>query len=228
MGVLTIVERIFRERKGFFAEIKSNHQVGQKLAQMGIVATACLVLYGLVLGISHGIVQSLASAVKLPLLYGLTLLLSLPAFYFFTLLAGSRLTFGQTLSLLLTGATVAAVLSLSLAPISAFFWISASDYLLFKLLNVGFMALAGALGVVFLFQGSELVQGEVARRTRLALLWSWAVVFALVGTQLAWTLRPFFGSPLHSFQWFRGVGGTFFGDLAHSLVALLVSLLRPS
>jgi hypothetical protein len=128
----------------------------------------------------------------------------------------------------LTAALVAAVLNLSLAPVSVFFWVSAPNYLTFKLINLGIMAASGVLGVVFLFQGSAMAQDDVPRRPRLAILWVWAVIFALVGTQLAWTLRPFIGSPHVSFQLFRAVGGSFFADLARSLVALAVSLLHPA
>jgi hypothetical protein len=75
VGVLTIVEHIFRQRTSFFAEVKANQAVGRKLRLMAIVTAACLAIFGLILGIPQGIVQSLVSAVKLPLLYALALLI---------------------------------------------------------------------------------------------------------------------------------------------------------
>jgi hypothetical protein len=45
------------------------------------------------------------------------------------------------------------------------------------------------------------------------LLYIWIALFGFVGTQLAWTLRPFFGSPKTPFAYFREIEGTFYGDV---------------
>ena len=44
----------------------------------------------------------------------------------------------------------------------------------------------------------------------------WVVLFAFVGSQLGWTLRPFFGSPGMKFEVVREVGGNFYADVAKS------------
>jgi hypothetical protein len=36
------------------------------------------------------------------------------------------------------------------------------------------------------------------------------VLYGLVGSQLAWTLRPFFGAPNQPFQLFRDIEGNFY------------------
>jgi hypothetical protein len=51
------------------------------------------------------------------------------------------------------------------------------------------------------------------RPTSMALLYIWIALFGFVGTQLAWTLRPFFGSPGEPFALFRDINGTFYGDI---------------
>jgi hypothetical protein len=38
----------------------------------------------------------------------------------------------------------------------------------------------------------------------------WIIVFALVGAQMSWVLRPFIGSPNMHFTWFRAQQGNFF------------------
>ena len=38
----------------------------------------------------------------------------------------------------------------------------------------------------------------------------WVIVFALVGAQMGWVLRPFIGSPDLPFIWFRGRESNFF------------------
>ena len=49
----------------------------------------------------------------------------------------------------------------------------------------------------------------------------WMAVFALVGGQMGWVLRPFVGSPDLPFTWFRPREGSFFEGVFHALTALL-------
>lgn len=67
--------------------------------------------------------------------------------------------------------------------------------------------------------GSGAEAGE--RPASMLLLYIWILLFGLVGTQLAWTLRPFFGSPDAPFELFRDIGGTFYGDVLSTLGTLL-------
>ncbi|MEV0901796.1 hypothetical protein [Actinoplanes sp. NPDC049802] len=55
----------------------------------------------------------------------------------------------------------------------------------------------------------------------MTLLYIWILLFGFVGTQLAWTLRPFFGSPGKDFQLFRTIGGTFYADVFDTIGRLL-------
>jgi hypothetical protein len=59
------------------------------------------------------------------------------------------------------------------------------------------------------------------RSASMILLYIWILLFGFVGTQLAWTLRPFFGSPNAPFELFRDIGGTFYGDIFRTLSGLL-------
>ena len=45
----------------------------------------------------------------------------------------------------------------------------------------------------------------------------WVVVFALVGAQMSWVLRPFIGSPDMEFTWFRERQSNFFLDVIRSI-----------
>jgi len=51
------------------------------------------------------------------------------------------------------------------------------------------------------------------RPASMTLLYIWIALFGFVGTQLGWTLRPFFGSPGQPFEIFRNIDGTFYGDI---------------
>ena len=49
----------------------------------------------------------------------------------------------------------------------------------------------------------------------------WVIVFALVGAQMAWVLRPFIGNPNLPFTWFRSRGSNFFQAVWDTLMQLL-------
>jgi hypothetical protein len=55
------------------------------------------------------------------------------------------------------------------------------------------------------------------RPTSMTLLYIWIALFGFVGTQLAWTLRPFFGSPYEPFEIFRNIDGTFYEDIFRTI-----------
>jgi hypothetical protein len=55
------------------------------------------------------------------------------------------------------------------------------------------------------------------RPTRMALVYIWILLFGFVGTQLAWTLRPFFGDPDSPFALFREISGTFYTDILQTI-----------
>jgi len=57
-------------------------------------------------------------------------------------------------------------------------------------------------------------EGEGARRR---VVWMWIVVYAFVGSQMAWTLRPFIGAPSMKFELFRQLGGNFYANILASL-----------
>jgi hypothetical protein len=59
------------------------------------------------------------------------------------------------------------------------------------------------------------------RPASMGLLYIWILLFGFVGTQLGWTLRPFFGSPGAPFQLFRNLNGTFYGDIISTIGSLL-------
>ncbi|MFY1633896.1 hypothetical protein ACN27F_11545 [Solwaraspora sp. WMMB335] len=64
--------------------------------------------------------------------------------------------------------------------------------------------------------------GTAAQRpASMGLVYIWIMLFGFVGTQLAWTLRPFFGDPGGPFSVFREIDGTFYADLLRTIGRLL-------
>ena len=92
---------------------------------------------------------------KFPLLFALTLVVTLPSLYVFNALVGSALRIGSVLRLAVASTGVMLAVSASLAPIVVFFAASTTSYPFMKLLIVAFTAASGALGLSFLLRTLE-------------------------------------------------------------------------
>jgi len=219
-----VVETILRDRRQFFEEIREGIGVQEKTRSMVVSTAAFLAVYGAVLGSTHSLLQALSSAAKLPLLFLITLAICVPALYVLSVLFGASQRLTQSIALVLSAITVTAVLLLSFAPITFFFMLTTSGYQFFKLLNVLFFVIAGSLGMVFLSQGVQIVstsdKQEGAKMRRL-LLYVWIVLYAFVGSQMAWTLRPFIGFPDARFELVRELGGNFYSNILISMGEVL-------
>ena len=229
----TIVERVLRERVAYFGEIARGEGLRQKIADLTIITVAGLAVFGFVAGLSgHSFFQALLTSVKLPGVFLATGIICLPTLYYFSILFGSRLRFMQTVALILTAQAIAAVLAMGTAPISLLFLISGSELPFLVALNIGMLALSAALGLIFLIQGVLYVQesnppdrltfftwaGMFVKGTlRSIVLTVWSIVYGLVGTQLSYTLRPFFGIP---------VAGNDFWSSMNSILTSLLSMGR--
>jgi hypothetical protein len=200
--------------------------------------------------------QLVATTLKVPALFVLTLLVTFPSLYVFNALVGSRLRLTSVLRLLVAALAVIVTVLASLGPIVAFFSVSTTSYPFMVLLNVLVYAVAGCLGMAFLLQtlhrlslvrpeplmteATEQVGEEKVASTELAVpgaldrtddqvlskhvktvFGCWIVLFALVGSQMGWVLRPFIGAPDQPFAWFRQRDSNFFQAVWQALVSLL-------
>ena len=178
-----------------------------------------MALYGALMGAFGGSGQALSSAIKLPLLFLGTAAICFPTLYVLSQFAGAKVSAGQYLILVVGAIAVAGLILVAFLPVAAFFLLTSSNYPFFKLLNVSILAFSAILGVRFLYTSalslsSEEKSGATIRRR---ILGFWVVLFAFVGSQLGWTLRPFFGSPGMPFELVREVGGNFYSDVAKSI-----------
>jgi hypothetical protein len=150
-----VIERFLRDRDDIWQQIRQEYQLNTLIGQMLASSTVALVGYGAVMGAgaSSSLLQSIASAIKLPALYLLTLAICLPTLYLFNLLCGGRLSARQALALALAAITVSSALTLAFAPISLFFLVTARSYHFYQLLNVAILTLTGVVGLQFLVSG---------------------------------------------------------------------------
>jgi hypothetical protein len=220
--------------------------------------SACIVVLGMIYGICMGIfgafrekdptgMQVVASMVKVPLLFYLTLLVTLPSLYVFNALVGSRLSLSGVGRLIIASLGVNVTVLASLGPIVAFFSLCTTSYPFMLLFNVVVFAVAGLFGLRFLLQtlhrltiaatlpppatpsaseaGAEAVPAgplEPARDRAISdqvrlVFRVWVVVFGLVGAQMGWVLRPFVGNPNVPFAWWRHRESNFFMAVLQAL-----------
>ena len=197
----------------------------------------------------------IVDAVKVPLLFLLTLLVTFPSLYVFNALVGSRLGVGDLARLMTAGLGVLIAVLAAFGPIVGFFSVTTSSYPFVVLMNVAVFTLAAAFGLSYLIRtldhmlprlviahpvsrssidpeteatsAEEPVVGETERRhssktvtAARTVLYAWLVVFALVGAQMSWVLRPFIGSPAQEFTWFRPREASFFEAVFRSVHTL--------
>ncbi|HEY9693564.1 MAG TPA: hypothetical protein V6D15_15260 [Oculatellaceae cyanobacterium] len=222
INYFSTVISLLRDRQEFLAEIYQGVKLPSKISSLMISSFCFFAVYGAIIGAFHSPLQILSSAIKLPALYLITLLVCLPTLYIFNVLFGSKQTLAQHFTFLLTAVSVISLLLCGFAPVTLFFLITVNDYHFFLLLNVAIFALTGILGVSFLYQvmkpmaDSDTEQGV---KVRTNILRFWLVLYGFVGSQLGWTLRPFFGSP-GAFELFRPREGSFLSSVLNSLLNL--------
>lgn len=214
---------LLRDRQLFLEEIRQGTRLPSKIFSMLVCSSIFLAIYGGIMGIYHSWMQALASAVKLPALYLITLLICLPTLYFANIIFGSKRTLGQHFALVLTAVSLTSVLLFSFGPIALFFLISTNNYQFLILLNVVIFGVTGFIGVSSLYKAANFVleQDNEGSNTRRKILQLWLLLYAFVGCQLGWTLRPFFGTPDSPFSLFREREGNFYVSIIQSLAYIL-------
>jgi hypothetical protein len=194
---------------------------------------ACMGLYTAMGGREHTGWALLATAVKVPLLFLATLLVTFPSLYVFAALANSRLGMREMLRLFVAAIAVMLGVLASFGPITAFFTLSTDSHAFMVLLNVVFCTLAGIVGLAFLnrainavFPGAVAGNDASPEQRRAAaeesgrarrIVRVWLVIFGAVGAQMAWILRPFIGNPQLPFALFRPRWSNFFEFTLHAL-----------
>lgn len=213
---------LLRDRSGFMEEIRSNVRIQNKIIALLVSSSIFFAIYGAIIGSFQSWQQALSSAIKLPSLYLLTLIICLPTLYFSNIIFDSQRSFSQHFAVVLSAVSVTSVLLFSFAPITLFFLITTNNYQFFILLNVVIFAITGFIGVYSLYQGMKFVtQDTDGTKTRTKILQFWLGLYAFVGSQLGWTLRPFFGAPGFPFELFREKEGNFYLSVIQAVSEIL-------
>lgn len=198
-----------------------------RLPWLFVLLIACGLFYGAVMGTYSGLTilrlhQLLYSGVKVPLLLLATFVLCLPSFFVINTVAGLRDDFREVLRAVVATQSCITVVLAGLAPITAFWYVSCANYrqaVLFNALMFG-VASAAAQIVVRRYYGPLIRRSSRHRQ----LLWAWFFLYAFVGIQMAWVLRPFIGAPNAPVAFFRSGA---WGNAYVVLARMIAGLFRP-
>lgn len=220
-----VLMQLLRDRSNFLDEIENNKYIDKKIVSLLVSSSIFLALYGAIVGSTHGGLQMISSAFKLPALYLLTLLICLPTLYFMDVVLGSKKTFGQYMTLLLASMAMMSVMLFGFAPVTLFFRLSIDDYWFFLLLNIIILGFTGIVGIRFFYKSMiSLMKKEQANKisvNRHRLIVGWLFLYGFVGSQLGWTLRPFVGTPDQSFALFREIESNFYIQVVYIIGRVL-------
>ena len=193
----------FLRGRGVFA---ADAPLSGRLRWLLVLLVTCGVFYGAVMGTYSGLApgrlhQLLYSGVKVALLLLATFALCLPSFFVVNTIAGLREDFGEVLRAIVATQSCITVVLAGLAPITAFWYLSCGNYrqaILFNALMFGVATISAQI-VVRRYYG-PLVRRSSRHRQ---LLWAWFLLYAFVGIQMGWVLRPFIGAPNIPVTFFR-------------------------
>ena len=235
MGTIAFIDHLLRNPGQIILDLKDSDKVGKTTRTCFVVFLTLCVIYGLIMGAqslihgySGGWKYSLAAAIKLPLLFLLTMAICMPLVYVLNVLIGAREQFRVVFGLLMSSLAVTSILLAASAPILAFFMLSTKSYPFIKFLNVVIFTVAGLYGVWYLSRGMHWIAsggGEQSpQQTKpnvgTIITW-WLVTYGIVGTQMAWMMRPFIGHPGTPFSIFREQGSNFYIDVGNAIVKML-------
>ena len=188
------------------------------VAELALLVVVFGLAYGAVMGTYAGpdgprVAQVVFSATKVPLLLLLTFAISLPSFFVLNTLLGVRDDFGDAVRALIATQAALTIILASLAPLTAVWYLSVAGYrhaILFNALMFGIASVAAQ----FLLR--RLYRPLIARNPKHRLLLrAWLIVFAFVGIQMGWVLRPFIGNPRGATTFFRaGAWGNAYVEVA--------------
>ena len=177
-------------------------------------------VYGAVMGSFHFDApartwQVVFSASKMPLLLFATRVLCLPGFFVLNTILGLRDDFREATQAILAGQAGLSIALASLAPFTRFWYCSTTSYRSAHVFNAAMFTVAAIAGQIVMFR---YYRGLISRhRYHRIMLCAWLALYAFVGIQMGWVLRPFIGAP--------GLKPTFFREEAFGNAYVVVARL---
>ena len=212
----------FQNRDDYFEKLLKEPNPAGRLVSLFIMLNLFSFLYGIVMGSFHSFYQALAAGVKVAVMFDLAILICFPAFFIIQYVLGSKLRFGQMISIILTGFVLSISIMISFAPIVIFFLLTGGNYYFLELLHIAIFILSGLFGMKTVIDALKYSceKQNIYPKIGVTVFRFWVVILAFVGIQLAWNLRPFLGDRGQPFKLFRNYEGNFYEAIVYSFEQL--------
>lgn len=192
--------------------------------QLILLSATAIAIFGFILGCNHSIAQAFITAVKLPIIFLLTAAICYPTLYLFLSLLGLGYSLKQLAHFLLLCIALNSVILIAFAPISTFFLITNSGYGVFKMVNVGIMAIGGFTGLYifkkYLFIKAPEDWNHKYRHRAKTFVSLWLLMYGMIGANLGFYLSPVFGIPGKAIMFITDSSENFFSHLLHFITTL--------
>ncbi len=203
-GGLEGIDQLLR-RPVWFVQAAAQHTAADQVVRALLLAVLLGAgLFGASMGLFRPGPQILSSAIKLPLVLLLTAAISAPAYTAARWAFGASADMRQDILLFLSTLSLTSLVLAALAPVVLLGVLSGFSYHATILAVVACCGAAGLVGLLAFARAASRQPGPSKRAALLA-----ALIFAVVGTQMAWTLRPFVARPRAPFEVLRSMEGGF-------------------
>jgi hypothetical protein len=176
---------------------------GRRSVRIVLVASP---VYGLAMGSFSvdalgRVAFAVLSAVKLPFLILVSAAVCVPGFFVINAAAGLRDDFRESLRAIAAAQAAVALALCSFAPLVLVLYSGLESHRIALIWNMLAFTAAAVIGqIVMLRRYRPLIRRNTRHRSMLVV---WLVMYAFVGVQMGWSLRPFVGTPGTPVQVFR-------------------------
>ena len=228
-GFLSLLPGLHNNEAYFDALARDPH-MGRRIFRMALFITALTAFYGIIMGLYSGWLQALTAAVKVPVMFFLSLLVCFPAFFLIQYILGSRMGLSLMTGIILSGFVLAGAIMVSFTPVVVFFILTGGDYHFLQLMHVAVFSLSGVFGMKMVLDALRYSceQKGVYPHMGVVVFRFWVVILAFVGIQLAWNLRPFMAERGEPYGLFRKYEGNFYSAVIYSVEQLFGQPERPA
>jgi hypothetical protein len=211
---LSMIDLLLRDRAGTLARIRAGADLRPILATMVATIAVAMAIVGAALGSYRGGIQIAYAAIKLPLVLLGAAALSAPALSAIGAALGRRSRMSADLALVMSAVAFGALLLASTTPLILLGRALELDYHRMIAATVCAFGVAGLATLRMIVQGVA-AEGAPGWRSAVAGL---CCVFALVGAQLAWAMRPYLVRPrAPEVPFVRAVEGSLFDAVTTTL-----------
>ena len=188
---LLLVDQLLRDRSAVLERVRTGGELAELVKTMVVTIVVGAALAGGAMGSFRGGAQIAYAAIKLPMAVLLTAVLCAPALAALGFALGRPASLVRDLALVVTALATGTLVLVALTPVLLVARAVDFDYHASILLTVGVCGVAGAAALAVLVLG---VQRASARDVGI-MVGAFVILFACVGAQVAWTLRPWLVRP---------------------------------